>query len=74
MTTSQMRRVLLLSLVYSQNSVFLTPVFLCDRTKLGQTSRVQICDPTQIDTLITDGKALAEQTSPFRELGAEVLV
>lgn len=49
-------------------------VFLCDRTKLGETSRVQICEAGEVDLLVTDSKALPEQTSPFENNGIPVLI
>ncbi len=49
-------------------------IVLCDRTKLGETSRIQVCRPERVDTLITDNKALPEQTDPFQENGIKVVI
>lgn len=49
-------------------------VFLCDRTKLGITNRVQICETSFLHTLVTDSRAQEEQSAPFRTLGTKVLI
>lgn len=49
-------------------------VFLCDRTKLGTTSRIQICETSLLHTLVTDSRAQEEQIIPFRTLGTKILV
>lgn len=42
-------------------------VLLCDRSKLGTTSRVRFCEPHQISTLVTDDLAQPEQVAPFEK-------
>lgn len=42
-------------------------VLLCDRSKLGATSRVQICEANQIDTLVTDDQAEPQDLAPFEK-------
>ncbi|MDG1530082.1 MAG: DeoR/GlpR family DNA-binding transcription regulator [Paracoccaceae bacterium] len=49
-------------------------VFLCDRTKLGITNRVRICEPNTVNTLVTDSKVLADQITPFKTQGTKVVV
>jgi len=49
-------------------------VFLCDRTKLGETSRVQICGTSHVDLLVTDSKALPEQLSLFETSETRILI
>lgn len=48
-------------------------VLLCDRSKLGATSRVQFCEASQIDTLVSDDLAQPEQIAPF-EKSATIVV
>ncbi|MEP2639678.1 DeoR/GlpR family DNA-binding transcription regulator [Roseobacter sp.] len=49
-------------------------VLLCDRSKLGDTSRVQFCAPGQINTLVTDSRVSPDQTAPFEKGGVTVVV
>ena len=49
-------------------------IFLCDRTKLGKTNRIRICDTETINVLVTDKKAENAQIKPFKERGIKVLI
>lgn len=48
-------------------------VLLCDRTKLGHTSRVRICEMGEVGTLITDRKADPAHLAPFENIGARLI-
>lgn len=49
-------------------------VILCDRSKLGATSRIKICDPEQVATLVTDSRAEPEQLASFDHSNIRVVV
>ncbi|MEO9648426.1 MAG: DeoR/GlpR family DNA-binding transcription regulator [Roseobacter sp.] len=49
-------------------------VLLCDRSKLGETSRVQFCTPGKISALVTDSRVARDQITPFEKGGVNVLV
>nr|WP_323783098.1 DeoR/GlpR family DNA-binding transcription regulator [Amylibacter sp.] len=49
-------------------------VLLCDRSKLGETSRVRFCEPAQIDTLVTDSQARPDQIAPFETTNTTVVI
>ncbi|GGA27584.1 DeoR/GlpR family DNA-binding transcription regulator [Neptunicoccus cionae] len=49
-------------------------VLLCDRSKLGETSRVRFCEASRIDTLVTDSKARPDQIDPFKTAGTTVVI
>lgn len=48
-------------------------VLLCDRTKLGNTSRVRICEMDAVGRLITDSRAEAAQLTQFQEIGVNIV-
>ncbi|MEP1768133.1 MAG: DeoR/GlpR family DNA-binding transcription regulator [Sulfitobacter sp.] len=48
-------------------------VLLCDRSKLGSTSRVRFCEAHQMHSLVTDDLAQPEQIAPF-EAASTVIV
>ncbi|WP_050527078.1 DeoR/GlpR family DNA-binding transcription regulator [Pseudorhodobacter aquimaris] len=49
-------------------------VILCDRSKLGQTSRVRFCEAGQIDTLVTDSQAQPEQIAAFENTSTTIIL
>ena len=48
-------------------------VILCDRTKLGETSRVRIAKTNRINYLVTDSLVKPEQLEPFKNTGTEII-
>ena len=48
-------------------------VLLCDRSKLGATSRVRFCEANQIDILVTDDLVQSEQIAPFENSTAVIV-
>lgn len=46
---------------------------LCDASKLGDTSRIRICDSERIDMIVADNQAGAEQLAPFRDIGVDII-
>ena len=44
-------------------------VLLVDHTKMGQTSRVRICDMDAIDRVVTDNSTSDDILHPFRQTG-----
>lgn len=48
-------------------------ILLCDASKLGRTSRMKLCEAGEIDVLVTDSQATAEQIKQFRAVGTKVV-
>ena len=49
-------------------------VMLADHEKLDKTSRVQICESSQIDVLVTDRRAAKDKLAQFRLAGVKDIV
>ncbi|MBU3260928.1 DeoR/GlpR family DNA-binding transcription regulator [Roseovarius sp. PS-C2] len=48
-------------------------VLLVDHTKMGQTSRVRICDMDAIDSVVTDNSTGDDILHPFRQIGIRLV-
>ncbi|RTL33476.1 MAG: DeoR/GlpR transcriptional regulator [Burkholderiales bacterium] len=49
-------------------------VLLADASKLGQTSRIQVCPASDVDVLVTDSGASAAQLAAFRQAGVPTIL
>lgn len=48
-------------------------VLLVDGSKLGRTSRIQVCGASEVDVLVTDSQANIDLITPFETIGARII-